>query len=80
MNDHKTPSFHVYTYYHPEAVPFQRSDLWDKDMIAAAGFDIQKDDVNFGILTRSWNGHPAGSIIITGPRKVGEKFAIEIPS
>jgi hypothetical protein len=74
----KAPHFNVYTYYHPEAVPFQRTDYWNKEMISAAGFDAAKDDVTFGILTAPWNNHPAGSIVITGPRKVGQKFAIEI--
>lgn len=74
------PGFHTYTYYHPEAVPFQRTDHWDKAMIRAAGFDPEKDDLTIGILTAPCNGHAAGSVVISGPRKVGEKFAVEIAS
>ncbi len=71
------PHFKVYVYYSPETLPFQRSDDWDPDLIRAAGFE-PSGEITQGFLIASWNGHPKGSVVVTGPRETGKKFAILI--
>jgi hypothetical protein len=49
-----------------------------QDIVAAAGMDPNMDDdeIVVGMLTRFWNGHPAGSFVVSGPTAPGLPFAI----
>lgn len=48
---------------------------WD-EMVTAAGFDPEDEEVGCGLLLESWNGHPAGAVIISGLTVTGHPFAV----
>jgi hypothetical protein len=50
------------------------------DIIAAAGMDPNMDDdeIVVGVLARPWNGHAAGSFVVSGPTAPGLPFAVSV--
>ena len=48
---------------------------WQK-VVAAAGMDPDDDEIGVGILTRDWNGHPEGAVIVSGLTIAGYPFAV----
>lgn len=80
MASKSSPEFSKYVYYHPEAIPFQKVDEFDAKLIRAAGFDPADLDIVMGVLTRPWNSHPTGALIISEAPKKGNHFAIRIDS
>lgn len=72
--------FKHYTYSDPSFLPVDFDgylpgyDAYCK----AAGFDPEDDEVNVGMLTEEWNGHPAGSVVVSGLTTEGHPFAVEV--
>lgn len=66
-----------YTYGNaPNQVPLRAADLWNDDVVAAAGFDPDDSDVTVTDLAEDWHGHPAGSLVVTGLTCEGHPFAV----
>jgi hypothetical protein len=49
-----------------------------QDIITAAGMDPADDEVVVGMLTHAWNGHAAGSFVVSGPIAPGLPFAVSL--
>jgi hypothetical protein len=49
-----------------------------QDIVVAAGMDMEDDEVVVGMLTHAWNGHAAGSFVVSGPTAPGLPFAISV--
>jgi len=61
----------------PELVPLGGERSWDEQAVRAAGFDPEDEDVVCCELTEEWEGHPAGSLVVTGCTIEGYPFAVE---
>lgn len=73
-------SFHQYKYDNsPLLLPLNvESDPdvdWDTT-VAAAGFNPGDEEVSICTLSATWNGHPAGSLVVTGLAVEGHRFAV----
>lgn len=60
----------------PSLVPLRAADLWDEEVVVAAGFDPQDSEVTVTDLAEAWNGHPAGSLVVTELTVEGHRFAV----
>jgi hypothetical protein len=49
-----------------------------QDIVVAAGMDMEDDEVVVGMLTHAWNGHAAGSFVVSGPTAPGLPFAVNL--
>jgi hypothetical protein len=69
-----------YTYLQPHDVPLADGDCedWDEAAVVAAGFDPADEEVSICTLTEEWNGHPAGSRVVTTLTVSGHPFAVEV--
>jgi hypothetical protein len=78
-----------YLYSSPEALPVVRDedDAWVQvdltqaewlQIVKAAGFITYDDEVVVGSLDQPWNGHPSGSLVVTGPTVSGHPFAVQL--
>ena len=65
-----------YTWDNPNLVPLRSADLWDGDIVKAAGFDPEDEEVTVCDLAEEWNGHPAGSLVVTELTVCGHSFAV----
>lgn len=71
-----------YTYQNPDTLPVEWDDgfslqqITDED-VQAAGFDPNDEELNSGTLTEEWNGHPAGSVVLSGATVEGHPFAVQ---
>lgn len=74
----------IYTHSDPHILPVLRDaggrwvyDRWPSDAdIRAAGF-IPRDETGCGVLAEDWQGHRAGSRVLTGITVAGYTFAVE---
>ena len=74
--------FTTYTYQNPAPLPVEWDDGFSLQQIAdedvqAAGFGPDDEELNSGTLTEAWNGHPAGSVVLSGATVEGHPFALE---
>lgn len=49
---------------------------WGETLLAA-GFDPDDEEITVVELAEDWEGHPAGSLVVTGCTVEGHPFAIE---
>lgn len=74
-------TFTRYTYSNPHTLPVNWArGVGGADFIAAvarAGFDPNDDEVSTGELTRDWNGHRRGALVVSGLLVEGHPFAVE---
>lgn len=71
--------FKHYTYgNNPESLPLDCEGYIEgyEEICIAAGFNPEDEETNACTLTEDWNGHPAGSIVVTGPTVTGHPFAV----
>ena len=71
--------FKKYTYGNkPELLPLSESFglVDDEKIISLAGFDPHDEEVTMCELADDWNGHPIGSLVITGITISGCPFTI----
>ena len=78
--------FTIYKYGNtPNALPVQFSNelenpsQWD-EIVTDAGFDPDDEEVSVGYLVRDWNGHKAGTLVVSGATVTGHPFAVESPA
>ena len=74
--DTTTAKITRYTWDNPKLVPLRSDDLWDNDIVTAAGFDPEDEEVTVCDLAEEWNGHPAGSLVVTELTVRGHSFAV----
>ena len=60
----------------PSLVPLSDSDGWDDEIIKAAGFDPNDEEVAVCTLVEDWNGHKEGATVVTGCTVEGHPFAV----
>jgi len=60
-------------------VEWDNSELSEEE-IKFAGFDPDDSELGFGTLTENWNGHEAGSRVVSGATLPGFFFAVEARS
>ena len=66
-----------YTYSNtPSLLPLSEEPYWDKHDIEKAGFDSDDEDIMCCTLSEDWNGHKAGSTVVTGQTTEGAPFVV----
>ena len=50
---------------------------WWNEVVAAAGFDPGDEGLTICELSRDWDGHRRGSLVVIGPVAEGRPFAVE---
>ena len=62
----------------PNLVPLENTEVnnWDV-LVSAAGENPADEEMSFCRLTKQWNGHPRGSLVLTGPTVEGHPFYIK---
>jgi hypothetical protein len=68
--------FRSYTYSNsPNLLPLEEAE-WSEEVVVAAGFDPDDEEISVCRLTADWKGHPAGSLVVTGLTVSGHPFAV----
>ncbi len=57
-------------------LPLNEEMFWDEEVVIAAGFDPEDEEVVVKELAVEWNGHPAGSYVVMGATVEGHTFAV----
>jgi len=61
----------------PISEPFYTENY--NELITAAGFNPQDEEVTLCELIEEWNGHDTGSLVVTGLQVEGHRFAVKSP-